>query len=91
MKKLASTLAVILSISLVSDVYALPDRIGDFALLDSEGEFHQLSRYRHQKALVLMAYDSSCASIDSALSEFQALQSAFAEQQVSFLLILFAY
>ena len=87
MKKLASTLAVILSSSLVSNVYALPDRIGDFALLDSEGEFHQLSRYRHQKALVLMAYDSSCASIDSALSEFQALQSAFAEQQVSFLLI----
>ena len=34
-----------------------------------------------------MAYDSSCASIDSALSQFEALQSAFAEQQVSFLLI----
>ena len=87
MKKLASILAVVLSISLVSNVYALPDRVGDFALLDSEGEFHQLSRYRHQKALVLMAYDSSCASIDSALSQFQALQSAFTEQKVSFLLI----
>ncbi|MFL2855063.1 MAG: redoxin domain-containing protein [Pseudohongiellaceae bacterium] len=87
MKKLASLLAVIFSISLVSNVSALPDRVGDFALLDIEGEFHQLSRYRYQKALVLMAYDSSCASIDSALSQFEALQSAFAEQQVSFLLI----
>ena len=87
MKKLASALAVIFSISLVSNVSALPDRVGDFALLDIEGEFHQLSRYRYQKALVLMAYDSSCASIDSALSQFEALQSAFAEQQVSFLLI----
>ena len=87
MKKLASLLAVIFSISLVSNVSALPDRVGDFALLDIEGEFHQLSRYRYQKALVLMAYDSSCASISSALSQFEALQSAFAEQQVSFLLI----
>ena len=87
MKKLAGALAVIFSISLVSNVSALPDRVGDFALLDIEGEFHQLSRYRYQKALVLMAYDSSCASIDSALSQFEALQSAFAEQQVSFLLI----
>ena len=87
MKKLASALAVIFSISLVSNVSALPDRVGDFALLDIEGEFHQLSRYRYQKALVLMAYDSSCASIDSALSQFEALQSTFAEQQVSFLLI----
>jgi len=87
MKKLASALAVIFSISLASNVSALPDRVGDFALLDIEGEFHQLSRYRYQKALVLMAYDSSCASIDSALSQFEALQSTFAEQQVSFLLI----
>ena len=74
MKKLASALAVIFSISLVSNVSALPDRVGDFALLDIEGEVHQLSRYRYQKALVLMAYDSSCASIDSALSQFEALQ-----------------
>ncbi len=26
------------------------DRVGDFALLDDRGEFHQISRYQHRKA-----------------------------------------
>ncbi|NKB32996.1 MAG: hypothetical protein GKR91_07865 [Pseudomonadales bacterium] len=87
MKKLSSVLAVIFSCSFVSTVFALPDRVGDFALLDSDGVFHQLSRYRHQEALVLMSYDGSCASIESALSQFESLQSNFSDQQVSFALI----
>ena len=46
------------------------DRVGDFALLDDSGEFHQLSRYRHRKALVLMAYDASCADMDSKVTSY---------------------
>jgi len=72
---------------MIGSVSALPDRIGDFALLDSEGEFHQLSRYRHQEALVLMSFDSSCSSIDGSVSQFEVMQSAFADQQVTFALI----
>ena len=34
-------------------VMAALDRVGDFALLDSSGEFHQLSCYQHRKVPVL--------------------------------------
>jgi len=87
MKKLSTLLTLILSISIASAVSALPDRVGDFALLDTAGDFHQLSRYRHQDALVLMSYDSSCQSIETSVSQFKSLQSEFAEQQVAFALI----
>ena len=39
---------------------AAPTQVGDFALLDQNGVFHQLSRTRYRKAVVLMAYDAAC-------------------------------
>jgi len=41
-------------------IHAAPERVGDFALLDEQGEFHQFSRYQHLDAVVLLAYDNSC-------------------------------
>ena len=76
-------LASVLSVS----AFALPDRVGDFGLLDSDGDFHQLSRMRDKEALVLMSFDGSCASIDSAISQLQTLQSSWADQNVAFALI----
>lgn len=87
MKKLFwSALAAIAS-TLSASAIALPDRIGDFALLDSEGEFHQLSRMRNLEAVVLMSFDNSCASIDSAIEQLQTLQASWADQDVAFALI----
>lgn len=63
------------------------DRIGDFALLDDEGEFHQLSRYQHRKAIVLMSYDKYCENMDSLLEQYLAIQSKYSDQQITFLLI----
>lgn len=87
MKKLCRIVPLFLTATLAGGVYALPDRIGDFALLDTAGEFHQLSRYRHQDALVLMSFDANCQSIEASLTQYEALQSDFAEQQVTFALI----
>ena len=87
MRKPFQFVTAIASALLINSVAALPDRVGDFSLLDSEGDFHQLSRYRHQDALVLMSYDSSCSSIDGALAQFKTMQSAFADHPVSFALI----
>ena len=72
---------------LANPASALPERAGDFALLDTQGEFHQLSRYRHQEAMVLMAYDTACANQDAALEQFKQTAAQFAEQGVSFALI----
>ncbi|MCH8264670.1 MAG: redoxin domain-containing protein [Proteobacteria bacterium] len=82
--RLATTVAAAV---LSTSVLAVPDRIGDFGLLDSDGEFHQLSRYRNKEALVLMSFDPSCASIDTSLSNLQALQTQWSEQGIAFALI----
>jgi hypothetical protein len=66
-------LATLLSLTSISAV-ALPERVGDFALLDTDGEFHQLSRYRNKKAMVLMSYDSACMAIDSAVASIESLR-----------------
>ena len=63
------------------------DRTGDFALLDSEGEFHQLSRYQHRKAVVLMSYAQSCQGMDATLAQFQELHDRYAGQGIEFLLL----
>ena len=50
----------LITLALSASVMALPDRVGDFGLMDSDGDFHQLSRYRNKEALVLMSFDNSC-------------------------------
>lgn len=78
----ASTLAL-----LASQVQALPDRAGDFALLDTEGEFHQLSRARFNEAMVLMAFDTACPNQQQALTQFNNTAAEWADKGVSFALI----
>ena len=63
------------------------ERIGDFALLDSNGSFHQLSRYKHRKLVVLMAYVSACDQSSAQLGDFLDLRSRFNDEEVEFLLI----
>ncbi len=66
---------------------AAPERVGDFALLDAEGRFHQLSRYRHRKALAVMAFDAGCPAMAEALARYRALAAEFAGRDADFLLI----
>ena len=87
MDKLRDLVIAALAITLTSSTYALPDRIGDFALLDSDGAFHQLSRYRNREVLVLMSFDDRCASIDTAIGQLKSLQRDWSDQGVAFGLI----
>ncbi|MEX0964270.1 MAG: hypothetical protein WDZ52_09560 [Pseudohongiellaceae bacterium] len=68
-------------------VFAALDRVSDFALLDSSGTFHQLSRYQHRSALVLMAYAQECTGMDSLLDDYEALAAKYSGEQFEFLLI----
>ena len=63
---------------------AAPARVGDFALIDSAGEFHQLSRYGDKEALVLMAFDASCGSMQSQVDQFEALEAAWRDRDIAF-------
>ncbi|MDP6415055.1 MAG: redoxin domain-containing protein, partial [Gammaproteobacteria bacterium] len=87
MRKLFKMATACVAVAVSASAMALPDRIGDFALLDSDGEFHQLSRYRNKQALVLMPFDTGCASIDASIRRLKSLQSNWSEQGVAFVLI----
>ncbi len=80
-------LSIITASITASSAMAMPDRVGDFALLDSSGEFHQLSRYRQQQAMVLMAYDASCAAASEQVASFKNAAAEWQAQGVSFALI----
>lgn len=61
-------------------IYAATERVGDFALLDEQGKFHQLSRYQQLDAVVLLAYDNSCASARNAADMLADIQPQYGER-----------
>lgn len=63
------------------------DRVGDFALLDEQGEFHQISRYQHRKAVVMMSYHPSCEDISDRVGFLSQLNAKYADRDVEFLLL----
>ncbi|MDT8429587.1 MAG: redoxin domain-containing protein [Pseudomonadales bacterium] len=79
--------AALLSAGVFNTALAAPERAGDFALLDQQGEFHQLSRYRHKDAVVIMALAEGCATLDSSIAAFQQLNAAWQDKEVAFLMI----
>ena len=87
MKKLTSNLIILPLLLTIQSSEGVPDRVSDFALLDSEGEFYQLSRYGHKRAMVIMAVDGSCSEMADSIGEFELLRSKFSEQPVTFLLL----
>ena len=87
MKELISfCIILVLTFCSISTWGAL-DRIGDFALLDQQGEFHQLSRFQHKKALVMMSYSQTCGSIDLSLESFMNVHSKYSNEDFEFVLI----
>lgn len=77
----------LLGFLLPASAFGALDRVGDFALLDERGEFHQLSRYRHRDALAVLAYDGGCAAMPQTLERFADLQAQFLGQGIEFLLL----
>jgi len=71
----------------MSQAFGSLDRVGDFALLDDSGEFHQISRYQHRKAVVMMAYHPSCESMADSVGYLAELNAKYAGQEVEFLLL----
>lgn len=86
--KVLSTLCLSLStfMAVISSAptHAAPERVGDFALLDDKGVFHQLSRYQHRDAVVLLAYDNSCAAARDAAARLATMQAGL-QDRVQFL------
>lgn len=63
---------------------AMASRVQDFALIDQDGRFHQLSRYADKDIVVIAAYQAGCVEDDSVLRELASLQQRFRDEAVSF-------
>ena len=63
------------------------DRIGDFALLDHNGTFHQLSYYDDMQAVVVLVHAVQCEALQQSVSGFKVAQAAFEPRGVEFMLL----
>jgi len=59
-------------------LYAL-ERVGDFALLDHKGDFHQIGRYDHRQAVVLLSEGANCSSFNGALTQFNIVNAKYSD------------
>lgn len=75
---------VLLSIFAMNWVAAEPTNVGDFALLDHQGKFHQLTYYGDQKAVVIVAHGQGEASVGDSVARLKQLRSEFESQGVVF-------
>lgn len=62
-------------------------KIGDFALLDQAGRYHQLYKYTNAKAIVLFSYGISCPQTNDTLARLSNLKQLYAEQGVEFFIL----
>ena len=77
--KLSASLIAASFCTVAGQSQAATERVGDFALLDEQGRFHQLSRYQHRDAVVMLTLDGSCSAAMNAAKELGGLQSQFGE------------
>ena len=66
-------------------VSAASRKIEDFALLDHEGNFHQLRKYADAKALVLISMASDCPRVKDKLPKYRLLRTKWESRGVIFL------
>lgn len=86
-KKPTSLALLFASVLSSTSTLAAPERVSDFAMLDYDGEFHQLSRYLHRDALVLMSYDQGCARMPELVDALLDIRAQWQQSEVDYLLI----
>lgn len=89
MKSMHSTLWLVAGL-LVSSLSAAGQKlesVSDFALIDHKGDFHQLSRYRHVKALAILSQSNQCADSKDAVNAFTQISRQWADKDVAFMLM----
>ena len=82
-------LLMLWGLSLLLSGHGLPEppRPGDFALLDHTGAFHQLSRYTHKKALVLISQANGCSRNHSDRTWYHLLRTTFGTDDVAWAML----
>ena len=66
---------------------AEPSKVGDFALLDQNGKFHQLSWYGDAKAVVVFVQGNGCPIVRNGVHALKALRDEFESRGVVFFML----
>ena len=62
-------------------------RSNDYALYDHKGDFHRLSYYNDQKAIVLWVQGNGCPIVRNALTDFKEVVDSFKDKEVVFFML----
>jgi len=81
------TLVLLAGLIWCAGASATTSQVPDFALIDHQGRFHQLSRYADQRAVVVFVYSPDCEASAAALPEIISLRDRFANSPVRFLVL----
>jgi len=88
MMKKFSALTLLFSLGFVSlQAGAEPERVGDFNLIDQEGNAHQLSKYAYQNAVVFISQANSCSLNQKDFTEYKVLKTKMEPLGVSIVLL----
>lgn len=67
---------------------SIPDsRLYDYALYDSQGDFHRLSRYNNSKGIVLMVQGNGCPIVRNTLNDFKGIYYEYEDQGFKFFFV----
>ena len=78
---------VFISLAANAGIASSGDRVGDFALLDHSGKFHQLSYYGDYKAVVISAQGLSGAGLATDAANLTAVKSTLGKQDAKFFIL----
>lgn len=85
--RLRSALAGAALTAVIATPALAAEKVGDFALLDHQGYFHQLSYYNDHKAVAFLVQSNADKNLAETARQFAALQARFAAQGVKFFMI----
>ncbi len=80
-------LSCMLTLPLLAGAAQATERVGDFALLDQDGNFHHMSWYDDHKAIAFLVQVNGSAQTAEAAADYARLQSRFDAEGVEFMLI----
>jgi hypothetical protein len=87
MKTISWVFSLLVAMLTAIEVSSANDRVGNFALLDHKGSYHQLRKYGDSKALVIISTAASCIENIEKLPKYRLLRTTWERQGVSFLAI----
>ena len=78
-----SLLTGILLAAFAGNAFAV-DRVGNFGLIDADGDFHQLSKYAYLNALVIVSQANGCEANYNQNHKYKLLETTWKDQGVEF-------